>query len=254
MKISIITVSYNSAKFIESCISSILNQSYKNIEYIIIDGKSTDNTMNIVKKYSKNISRIISEPDKGVYDAMNKGIKFAKGDIVGFLNSDDFYASNEVLSRVASVFKHDPSLELCYSDLTYNDQVDSSRVIRYWKSSNFILGTFSKGWCPPHPTFFVRRSMYERYGNFDLSYSIASDIELMMRFLEVHKRNARYIPELWVKMRMGGLSNKNIKNIVDQNLEVLRALRSHNLSANPISFFANKIFLRSKQFFQRPIN
>ena len=156
-KITIVTPSYNQAEFLETTILSVLEQDYKNIEYIIIDGKSTDNTMNIVKKYSKNISRIISEPDKGVYDAMNKGIKFAKGDIVGFLNSDDFYASNEVLSRVASVFKHDPSLELCYSDLTYNDQVDSSRVIRYWESSNFILGTFSKGWCPPHPTFFVKK-------------------------------------------------------------------------------------------------
>jgi len=253
LKISIITVAYNCKSVLNHCLDSVAAQSYDNIEHIVIDGASTDGTLSLLNSRRNNLAMIVSEPDDGIYDAMNKGIKLAKGDIIGFLNSDDFYASNEVLSRVASVFKDDPSLELCYSDLTYNDQVDTSRVIRYWKSSNFILGTFSKGWCPPHPTFFVRRSMYERYGNFDLSYSIASDIELMMRFLEVHKRNARYIPELWVKMRMGGLSNKNIKNIVDQNLEVLRALRSHNLSANPISFFANKIFLRGKQFFQRPI-
>ena len=187
MKISIITVSYNSENFIESCINSLINQSYKNIEYITIDGLSTDNTLKIIKKYSKYISAIISEPDKGIYDAMNKGIKIAKGEIIGFLHSDDLYTNNNVLSKVADIFRENPSLDACYADLMYVKQSDTSRIVRYWESSKFVLGSFSKGWSPPHPTFFVRRSVYERFGDFNLNYPIVSDVELMMRFLEINK-------------------------------------------------------------------
>tara|TARA_B100001057_G_C22627757_1_gene863159 strand:- start:4 stop:768 length:765 start_codon:yes stop_codon:yes gene_type:complete len=254
MKISIITVTYNSENFIENCVCSVLNQTYKNVEYIVIDGKSSDNTLNKLKKYSKNISKIVSEKDHGTYEAMNKGVKLAKGEIVGLLNSDDFYASNEVLSRVASIFKSNPSIDACYADLSYIDQIDTSRVIRYWKSSKFVLGSFSRGWCPPHPTFFVRRSVYEKFGKFNLNYSIASDVELMMRFLEVYKIKTYHVPELWVKMRVGGSSNKNFKSILSQNLDVLNALRDHNLPVNVLSFFIHKIFARGKQFFQKPNN
>jgi glycosyltransferase involved in cell wall biosynthesis len=254
MKISIITVTYNSENFIENCVCSVLNQTYKNVEYIIIDGKSSDNTLNKLKKYSKNISKIVSETDHGTYEAMNKGVKLAKGEIVGLLNSDDFYASDEVLSRVASIFKSNPSIDACYADLSYIDQIDTSRVIRYWKSSKFVLGSFSRGWCPPHPTFFVRRSVYEKFGKFNLNYSISSDVELMMRFLEVHKIKTYHVPELWVKMRVGGSSNKNFKSILSQNLDVLNALRDHNLPVNVLRFFIHKIFTRGKQFFQKPNN
>ena len=252
MKLSIITVSYNSENFIESCINSLINQSYKNIEYIVIDGLSTDNTLKIIKKYSKYISAIISEPDKGIYDAMNKGIKIAKGEIIGFLHSDDFYTNNNVLSKVADIFRENPSLDACYADLMYVKQTDTSRIVRYWKSNKFILGSFSKGWSPPHPTFFVRRSVYERFGVFNLNYPIVSDVELMMRFLEINKIQTLYLNEVWIKMRMGGLSNKNFKSILEQNFDVLRALRNHHLNNNIIIFFINKIASRLKQFFQRP--
>ena len=254
MKISIITVSYNSENFIESCINSIISQSYKDIEYIIIDGSSKDNTLKIIKKYSNYTSKIISEPDKGIYDAMNKGIKIAKGEIIGFLHSDDLYANNKVLSKVAAIFRENSSLDACYADLVYVRQKDTSRVVRYWKSSKFILGSFSKGWSPPHPTFFVRRSVYERFGDFNLNYPIVSDVELMMRFLEINRIQTFYLNEIWIKMRVGGLSNKNFKSILEQNLDVLRALCHHHLDNNMIIFFINKITSRIKQFFQRPSN
>lgn len=252
MKISIITVSYNSKNFIESCINSLLNQSYKNIEYIVIDGLSTDNTLKIVKKYSKYISAIISEPDQGPYNAMNKGIKIAKGEIIGFLHSDDLYSNNDVLSKVANVFRDNPSLDACYADLIYVKQTDISKIVRYWKSSKFIAGSFSKGWIPPHPTLFMRRSVYERFGDFNLSYSVVSDVELMMRFFEINKIQTLYLNEVWVKMRLGGLSNKSFKSILKQNLDILRALRIHRMNDNMIIFFINKFASRLKQFFQKP--
>lgn len=252
MKISIITVSYNSENFIESCINSIIGQSYKDIEYIIIDGSSKDNTLKIIKKYSRYVSTIISEPDEGIYDAMNKGLKIAKGEIVGFLHSDDMYENAEVLSKVVNVFKNNTSLDACYADLIYVEKTNTSRIVRYWKSSKFIAGSFSKGWSPPHPTFFVRRSVYERYGDFNLKYPVVSDIELMMRLMEVHNIQTEYFNEIWIKMRLGGLSNKSFKSILNQNQDVLRALRSHNLNINTIIFIISKFFSRLKQFLQRP--
>jgi glycosyltransferase involved in cell wall biosynthesis len=252
LKISIITVTRNSASVIDYCLASVNVQKYNDIEHIIIDGASTDKTLELLELRREQIKAIISEPDKGIYDAMNKGINVATGDIISFLNSDDFYASNNVLSRVASIFKDNSYLDVCYGDLAYVDPFDISKNIRYWRSSKFVSGLFSKGWCPPHPTFFVRRSVYQRFGNFNLHYRIASDVELMMRFLEVQKINSRYIPELWIKMRLGGTTNKNFKNIVIQNKEVLHALKSHNLSVNWISFFIHKIINRVLQFLKKP--
>lgn len=252
LKISIITVTYNCASVVTDCLASVAGQSHAFVDHVVIDGASTDDTLGLLREHRDALAVLVSEPDGGIYDAMNKGIDLATGDIVGFLNSDDFYASNTVLCRVAEVFEQDLSLEACYADLIYTGQTDVSRTVRYWQSSDLVPGAFSKGWCPPHPTFFVRRSVYERVGGFDLNYQIASDIELMMRFLEVHKIRVRYVPEVWVKMRMGGTTNKSLGNIWVQNQEVLRALRSHGLSANPIQFFGHKLLSRSKQFFQRP--
>ena len=251
MKLSIITVSYNSGNFIEKCITSVISQSYKNIEYIVIDNLSTDNTSKVLQKYSNNISLIVQERDKGVYDAMNKGIKFAKGDVVGFLNSDDFYADKEVLSKVVNKFNENPSLGACYSDLIYIDKINSSKIIRYWKSNQFIPGSFSKGWCPPHPTFFVRRLVYQCFGGFNLNYRTASDVELMMRFLEINKICSEYVPEIWVNMRIGGLSNRSLRSIICQNQDVRRALAKHGLNNNFILFFTYKIISRIKQFIRR---
>jgi glycosyltransferase involved in cell wall biosynthesis len=251
LRITIITVSYNSEKTLNTTLKSVQNQNYRNIEHIIVDGASSDKTLSIVKKFA-HIKKIISKKDKGIYDAMNKGLKIATGDIIGFLNSDDFYTSNNILSRVAAIFKDNSSLDACYADLIYVNPINTNKIIRFWQSSKFVSGLFAKGWCPPHPTFFVRRSVYERFGNFDLNYYIASDVELMMRFLEVQKINARYIPELWIKMRLGGITNKNFKNILIQNKEVLHALKNHNLSVNWISFFIYKIINRGLQFLKRP--
>lgn len=248
MKISIITATFNSSKFINCCLSSVQNQTYKNIDHIVIDGVSTDETLSILESNRNRLKVLISEPDKGVYDAMNKGIMISEGDIIGFLNSDDFYANNEVLSKVVNVFSKNPSLDGCYSDLIYTNQFNTKKNVRYWKSRKFVPGLFSKGWCPPHPTFFVRRAIYEKFSNFNLSYNIASDVELMMRFLEVHKINVQYIPEVWVKMRMGGLSNKSFLSIIDQNYEVLHALKKHKLTNNFFIFFIHKIISRIKQF------
>ncbi len=248
MKISIITVCYNAEKFIENCINSVLSQTYKNIEFILIDGASRDNTLSIIKKYNKYITKLISEPDAGIYDAMNKGIQISTGEIIGFLNSDDFYSNHEVLLKVALEFKKNEKLKACYADLVYVKQKKEEQVIRFWKSGNFHYGSFSNGWSPPHPTFFVHRSVYEKYGNFDLNYRISSDVELMMRFLDVNKINVKYIPEIWVKMRMGGLSNNKFKNIFKQNFEVLTALRRHGLKSNLVVFFYKKFLSRFKQF------
>ena len=249
-KITIITVSYNSERTIKTTLDSVKYQKYKNIEHLIIDGNSNDKTLAIVKEYP-HIKKIISEPDKGIYDAMNKGIKISTGDIIGFLNSDDFYTSNEVISKVANIFKNEPSLDSCYADLIYTKSLDTSKNTRYWKSSQFISGLFSKGWCPPHATFFVNNLIYKRYGVFNLTYTIASDVELMMRFLEVHKIKTRYIPEIWVKMRSGGTTNKNFTNILKQNIEILNALKNHKLSNNRFKFFVNKIISRSLQYIRR---
>ena len=248
MKISIITVSYNSEKYIENCINSVLEQSYKNIEYIVIDGKSFDKTEKILNKYKNKISLILIESDKGIYDAMNKGIQNSSGDIIGFLNTDDVYVNSEVISKVVSTFKKDKLLEACYGDLVYVDEHNTSKITRYWKSNKFKLGYFSKGWCPPHPTFFVKSSVYRRLGNFNLKYTIASDVELMMRFLEVSKINATYVSDLWVKMRNGGISNKNIKNIIKLNTEIFDAFRLHKLPFNILIFLFCKTFMRIKQF------
>jgi glycosyltransferase involved in cell wall biosynthesis len=253
MKVSIITVCYNADIFISSAIESVLAQSYDEVEFIVIDGGSTDGTVLIIESFGDKVTHFISEPDKGIYDAMNKGIGHASGDIIGFLNADDFYAHGGVLETVARCFAEHPALEACYSDLMYVDQFDTSRIVRYWQSNPFQPGSFSRGWCPPHPTFFVRRSVYERFGGFDLSYRIAADVELMMRFLEVHKLRVKYVPDVWVKMRMGGTTNKNLRNVWVQNQEVLSALRSHGLPANPVSFFVNKLWSRGKQFVRMPV-
>jgi glycosyltransferase involved in cell wall biosynthesis len=249
MKITIITVCFNSAETIGQTIASIASQNYSNKEHIIVDGASKDNTMDIVKNASS-VASYISEPDKGIYDAMNKGIKLATGDIIGLLNADDFYADETILTQVSEVFQ-DPAIQACYADLIYVDQKDTSRVLRYWKSKNFRSGLFKKGWMPAHPTFFVRREVYEQLGNFNLEFPRQADFELTMRFLEIHQIKSVYIPKIWVKMRIGGASNNSIKGIIKGNLEAYRACRMHRLAVGPF-FIARKILSRIPQFFSKP--
>ena len=250
MKISVITVCYNSAATIEDTLQSVARQTHPDVEHIVVDGDSTDGTWEILERYRHRISKIVSEPDLGVYDAMNKGLRLATGDVIGFLNADDVYAHEDVLKRVAGVMS-DPQIDACYADLVYVDKDDPQRVVRYWKSQPYEEGLFLKGWMPAHPTFFVRRSVYERLGGFDLSYPRQSDFELTMRFLHVNKINAVYIPEIFVRMRTGGLSNSSWRGVLKGNLEAYRACKKH-VPGTTAFFMVRKILSRFPQFFTRP--
>ncbi len=250
MKVSIITPSFNSEKTIEDTIKSVLDQTYKDIEYIIIDGGSKDNTLKVIEKYKDKISKIISEPDKGLYDAMNKGIRLATGEIVGIINSDDLYASKDVIEIVVKTFE-EKNVDCCWGDLVYVDRNDTSKIIRYWKSSEYREGKFKLGWHPPHPTFFVRKLIYEKYGVFNLDFPIAGDYELMLRFLEKYKISSCYIPKILVKMRIGGKSNKNISNIIKANLECYKAWKVNGLQIHPFIIFL-KPFSKISQYFKKP--
>lgn len=207
--ISIITPTFNSAKTISDCLDSVSAQEVK-VEHIIVDGNSRDATLIIAKSYT-HISKIICEPDQGMYDAMNKGLLAATGDVIGILNSDDFYSDKQVSKRISKVFA-DPNIDSCYGDLLYIDRDNTNRVTRIWKSSPFKHRAFYWGWMPPHPTFFVRRSVYKKYGAFNLEFGSAADYELMLRFLVKHKISTVYIPEYIVRMRTGGISNATLQN------------------------------------------
>lgn len=250
LRISVVTVCWNSEATIEDTLKSVAAQTHPQVEHIIVDGASTDGTVDIVGRYP-HVARVVSERDEGIYDAMNKGLALATGEVIGTLNADDFYASPDVLSTVAEAFQ-DTGLDVVYADLCYVDKDDPTRVVRYWRSSEFAPGLYRHGWSPPHPTFFVRRTAYQRFGNFDLGYRIASDVELTMRFLEKHRARFRYLHCVTVRMRLGGTTNKSIRNIIKQNREVWRALNSHDLNPSIISFVLGKINSRARQFVTRP--
>jgi glycosyltransferase involved in cell wall biosynthesis len=222
MKISIITATWNSYATIENAILSVASQGYRNLEHIIVDGNSSDATLSIVLRYSNLINKLISEPDHGIYDAMNKGIALSTGDVIGILNSDDFYANPHVLNKIARVFD-DKSIDTCYGDLIYVDPANVKRVIRYWRASTHHPRSFYRGWMPPHPTFFVRRSVYEKYGRFNVALGTAADYELTLRLLLKHGVSTIYIPEVLVHMRSGGASNASLKSR-------LATIRTANLS------------------------
>ena len=251
MKLSIICVCLNSQKTIDDCLSSISKQTYRNFELIIVDGSSTDKTLSIITKYQYKVPdlKLISEKDQGIYDAMNKGINKANGDIISFLNSDDFYSNHNILKQIVEIFNHNPKIYGCYSDLIYVDRQTAKKNIRYWKSNYFTNGAFSKGWMIPHPTFFVKKEVYEKYGNFDLKYKLASDVDLMIRFFQINKISHIYVPTVFVKMRVGGKTNESLLNIYLQNLEIIKSLKSHYLKVNIFIFFIYKLISRFKQFF-----
>jgi len=229
VKISIITIAYNSQETIEDTIKSVVNQTYSNIEYIIIDGGSKDNTLSIINKYKDKISTIVSEPDKGIYDAMNKGVEKATGDLVGILNSDDFYANETVIEKIASKIKDYDSI---YADLVYVDRENTDKVTRYWKAGTYKEGAFTNGWMPPHPTFFVKKSIYNRFGTYNLKLKSAADYELMLRFLHKEKISTTYLPEVITKMRVGGQSNVTLSNRLKANKEDQLAWEINGLKPN----------------------
>lgn len=247
MKISIITITYNSAATIEQTINSVLNQDYKDIEYIIVDGGSTDNTLQVIEKYKTRISKFISEKDNGLYDALNKGLAIATGDIIGILHSDDFYIDNSILGKYASTFIKNNS-DAVYSDLFYVNKDDTNKVIRKWKSGNYKPSSFLHGWMPPHPTFFVKRSVYEKYGKFNLDFKHSADYELMLRFIHKHKIKLNYLHEFTIKMRIGGQSNASVQNRVNANLEDRKAWKINGLKPHSYTLYL-KPLRKILQFF-----
>jgi len=220
MKISIITATFNSGKFIESCINSILKQNYKKFEIIIIDGLSTDSTIKKIKTLldKNNNIKIFSEKDLGIYHALNKGIEKANGDIIGFVHSDDLLHNKNVLSNIIDVFKNS-NTDGVYGDLQYVEKQNTNKVIRYWKSKDFKPNLINKGWTPPHPTLYLRKKVYEKHGLFDLNYKISSDYDFMTKIFMDNTFNFKYIPKVITKMRVGGISNKNIKNVLIKSFE-----------------------------------
>lgn len=216
MKISIITCVYNGQDTISDTIQSVLEQDYADIEYIVIDGKSSDNTLSVINRYKNNIHKVVSEKDEGIYDAINKGISYATGDVIGILHADDVFADNEVISRVAKAFEN-TTVQCSYGDLVYTEKENTEQIVRYWKAGEFKEGSFKYGWMPPHPTFFVRTELYTKFGAYRTELKTAADYELMLRFLYKFGLEAHYIPETLVKMRVGGASNKNLTNRLSAN-------------------------------------
>jgi len=235
MKVSIITVVYNNAHVIKSAIDSVLSQTYSDIEYIIIDGKSIDGTVAIINSYGNKITKFISELDNGIYDAMNKGLKLATGDIVGILNSDDFYINEFVIEKLVKVFES-KDVDSIYADLVYVKANNLDRIVRYYDSSYFHPNKFAYGWMPAHPTFFARREVYLKHGYFKVDYKIAADYELLVRFLFKNSISYCYIPEVLVKMRMGGVST-SWRSVYINTFEQLRACKENGIQTSLVKLF-----------------
>jgi glycosyltransferase len=249
MKVSIITPVFNGQGTIGETIENVLNQEYKNIEHIIIDGNSTDGTLEMITDYTHQIAKVVSELDQGIYDALNKGIRLSTGDIIGILHAGDLYAHDRVLKRVVDGFEKQ-NKDGCYGDLQYVDQNDPNKVIRYWKSSSYRNGKFKLGWMPPHPTFFVKREVYEKYGVFNREFRIAGDYELMLRFLAKEKISVFYIPEVLVKMRMGGISNRSVKDLWIKSREDYKAWKINHLTGSILTILLKNLF-KLPQFLRR---
>jgi glycosyltransferase len=248
LKISIITVSLNASDNIKQAINSVANQLDVSLEHIICDGFSTDGTQYIIEKQLVLYSHInyISEKDDGIYDAINKGIRMATGDVIGILNSDDFYADNLVLKKVLNQFETNQSNDIVYGDLNYVHKLSPSKIFRKWISKDYYDNFFEDGNDLPHPTMFVRKEVFEKIGNYNTSLKIASDYEWMLRALNVNQIKSKYIPILMINMRLGGVSNKSLLNVIRQNLEVLSAWRINGLQPN-ILVIVKKLLLKVRQ-------
>lgn len=247
LSVSVITVCYNNSQTIEETIKSVVTQDYKNIEYILVDGASTDGTLQIIDRYKKQLSTVVSEKDKGIYFAINKGIALATGDVVAILHADDFYADQTVISKVVHAFETTQS-DTVYGDLQYVDRNETAKVIRNWKASDYSKDNFLKGWMPPHPSFFAKRNCYTRFGSFNTALTSSADYELMLRFLYKNNCSTAYIPEILVKMRAGGQSNSSLKNRIHANREDKKAWELNDLNPHFLTFI-RKPLSKLKQFF-----
>jgi glycosyltransferase involved in cell wall biosynthesis len=246
-RISIITVTYNSCRTIADTINSVLSQTYPDIEYIVIDGASSDGTKDIVTSFGKRISKFISEPDNGIYDGINKGIRLATGDIVGILNSDDFFCNNTVMERVVESFMEN-KIDAVIGDVQFVDMINTSKVVRYYSSKHFKTARFRFGFMPAHASFYVKRELFEKLGYYKTDYKIAADYELLIRFLFVNKITYKYLEMPFVSMRMGGVSNKSIHSIYILNKEIAKACRENGIKTNYI-FIYSKYFSKLFEFF-----
>ncbi len=231
MKITIITVAYNAANTVADTLDSVASQTYGDIEHILVDGASTDATLNVVKDHDTQPDQLISEPDQGIYDAMNKGISRASGDVIGFLNADDVYWDETVIARVVEAM-HTDGLDALFGDVLFFGDDKLKKPKRRYRSNHFNPDRISWGWMPAHPTLFLRQSVYERVGLFKIDYTIAGDYEFVARAFRRGKLRYRYLPEVLVKMRIGGISTRSWRNSFVLNKEVLRACRENDIDTN----------------------
>jgi len=249
VRFSIITVCFNSADTLADTLESVGCQSHSDVGHIVVDGGSTDGTPDLVAKHNGRVRKFVSEPDEGIYDAMNKGIRLAEGEFVAFLNADDMYADDRVISDVVDAAEAG-DVDAVYGDLLYVRRDDTSRVVRYWKAGEYLPGAFRLGWVPPHPTFFCRRSLFEQFGAFDAKYRLAGDFELMLRLIEKQRIRVGYIPRPLVRMRVGGRAN-TVSGVLRGNWEILRAFAVNGLKPAP-GFFWRKPLVKVGQFLRRP--
>lgn len=248
IKISIITAVYNCNNTIAETIESILSQDYANIELIVIDGGSSDGTLDKLNDYCNQIDVLISEPDRGIYDALNKGLGLATGDVIGFLHADDLYFDKGVLTKIVNAFS-DKYVDVVYGDLLYVKNESTADVVRYWRSGIFRNEQLKYGWMPPHPTLYLRRSVYEKFGIFNIKYSISADYDFMLRILLNSDTRSLYIPDVLVRMRIGGISNRSLSNIFQKSVEDLRIIHHHKVGSFFTLFCKN--FRKLNQFLSR---
>ncbi len=250
IRISVITAVYNRASTIQTSIESVLNQRGADIEYIVVDGSSTDGTQNVIQRYEKELSKYICEPDTGIYNALNKGIQAASGEVVGFIHADDMLADSNVIRRLADAFE-DTNVDAAYGDLVYVDAERPERIVRYWKSGKAGSSRFRRGWMPPHPTFYARRQHYLNLGCYREDFEISADYELLLRLMYKHRLTTVYLPNVLVKMRLGGKSNVSMANRLLANREDRHAWEVNGLRP-PLGLQLFKPLRKLRQFWSRP--
>jgi len=251
VKISLITATYQCGTTVGECLASVARQSHRDIEHIVIDGASTDQTLPTLRQHQSAMAVLVSEPDRGIYDALNKGLVLCTGEIIGVLHGDDTFADERVLERVATAFA-DPAVVACYGDLVYVAKDDPSRIVRYWRAGKYSESRLRRGWMPPHPTFYARRSVYQRLGSFDLNLRIAADYNAMLAILLAMTGTVAYLPEVLVRMRLGGVSNRSLANLLRKSREDLWVIHRHGIGG--IGTLICKNLSKLGQFFTRPPN
>jgi glycosyltransferase len=246
VKISILTVVFNRVDTIATAIQSVAHQTYSNVEHVVVDGASSDGTLSVINANKRPSMLVFSEPDDGIYDALNKSISLSSGDIIGIMHSDDFFAHNQVLAKIAECFT-DPEIDAVYGDLDYISASDSNHIVRRWKAGSFAPAKLNRGWMPPHPTLFIRRQVVEDWGGYDIRYRIAADYDAMLRYLVKGQIKLAYIPEVLVKMRVGGESNRSLGRILLKSSEDLQAIRQNGVGG--VGTLALKNLRKLPQFF-----